>query len=210
MPLADLPFPKEELLKGVDAYIITHFHPDHIDYGPGEIFGASLDKRTPVFVQDAEDAKILWDQGFADLTVLYQNSKYKNTELIKTPCRHGTNVPCGPACGAVFRAPGEKTLYLAGDTIWYDSVKETIREYKPEVIILYACGASLRFFGRLIMDQHDVLKVHEEAPSAQLVISHMGSVAHAAVTRAEMRDFAEKHGFLDKTAIPSDGGTLAY
>lgn len=32
MPMVDLPMPKEELLKGVDAYIITHFHPNNIDW----------------------------------------------------------------------------------------------------------------------------------------------------------------------------------
>lgn len=210
MPMVELPMPKEEVLKGVDAYILTHFHPDHIDWNKDGTLGNSLKKETQTFVESPEDAKTLWDEGFTNIEVLYQNSSYKGVELIKTPCRHGTKVPCGPACGVIFRAPGEKTLYLAGDTIWYEPVKEIINSYNPEIIILYACGASLKFYGRLIMDQHDVLKVHEAAPDAMLVISHMESVAHATITRGEMREVIRKHGFVDNAFIPADGEILTF
>lgn len=210
MPLVELPIPVNELLDGVDAYIITHFHPDHIDMNEKGVPGSSLRKDTPTFVQQPEDAKNLWDEGFTDITVLYQNSSFKDVELIKTPCRHGTKVPCGPACGVVFRHPAEKTLYLAGDTIWYEPVKETIDKFKPDIIILFACGASLKYFGRLIMDQSDVLNVHEAAPAAKLVISHIESVAHAMVTRSEMREYARAHAFIDSIVIPDDGQTLTF
>ena len=102
-----------------------------------------LRKEIPTFTQSAEDASSFWDNGFIDLTELYSNSSFKGVELIMTPCRHGTRVPCGPACGVIFRSPNEKTLYLVGDTIWYDAVRDTIDMFKPEIIILYACGASL-------------------------------------------------------------------
>lgn len=210
MPMVDLPFPEEEVLAGVDAYVVTHFHPDHIDMEGERIRLGALDKSTPTFTRSAEDARFFWDNGFTDLTELYSNTSFGDVELIKTPCRHGTKVPCGPACGVVFRAQGEKTLYLAGDTIWYNAVEETIEKYQPEIIILYACGASLRFFGRLIMDQHDVLKVHKAAPDAKLVISHMESVAHATVTRSEMRDFAARNGFMESIVIPADGEILTF
>lgn len=210
MPLVDLPMPKEEIFADANACILTHFHPDHVDLGKDGSVGNSLPKHMPTFVQDAKDAKILWDEGFTDLTELYSNSSFKNVELVKTPCRHGTKVPCGPACGVVFRTPGEKVLYLAGDTIWYDGVKETIAKFKPDVIILNACGAALKFYGRLIVDQHDVLKIHKAAPDTPLIISHMESVAHAMVTRAEMRDFAIKNGFDKSIIIPADGETMIF
>ena len=90
-----------------------------------------------------DDARSFWDNGFIDLTELYSNSSFKGIELIMTPCRHGTRVPCGSACGVIFRSPNEKTLYLVGDTIWYDAVRDTIDMFQREIIILYACGASL-------------------------------------------------------------------
>lgn len=47
-------------------------------------------------------------------------------------------------------------------------------------------------------------------PGAKLVISHMESVAHATVTRKQMRDFAQPHGFIDSIAIPADGGVPEF
>lgn len=210
MPLTELPVAKEKILSGTDAYIITHFHPDHVDMNEKGVIGDSLKKDIPVFVENADAAKILWEEGFTNPEVLYENSSFRNVELIKTPCRHGTKVPCGPACGVIFRAAREKTLYLAGDTIWYDGVKKTIEKYNPEIIILNACGASLKFFGRLIMDREDVLKVHEVAPDATLIISHMESVAHATVTREEMKDFIVNRGFEKNAIIPADGEILEF
>ena len=210
MPLVDLPFPKEAVLQGVDACILTHFHPDHIDINAAGVLGDSLPRDTPTFVQSPEDAQTLWDEGFTDLTSLYQNTTFENVELIKTSCRHGTRVPCGPACGVVFRHPSEKTLYLVGDTVWYEPVWKTIERFRPDVLILYACGASLKFFGRLIMGTEDVLKVHEAAPNAKLVISHMESVAHATVSRADMLAFAREKGFEQSIVIPADGDIVAF
>lgn len=39
MPMCDLPCPREEILQGVDAYICTHVHPDHLDFGPDGTVG---------------------------------------------------------------------------------------------------------------------------------------------------------------------------
>ena len=36
-PLHELPFPVEEMLKGVDAVLLTHLHDDHIDEAAYEI-----------------------------------------------------------------------------------------------------------------------------------------------------------------------------
>lgn len=34
IPMWDLPFPREEILREIDACICPHVHPDHIDMGP--------------------------------------------------------------------------------------------------------------------------------------------------------------------------------
>lgn len=46
MPMTALPMPAEDLLRGVDAYICTHVHPDHIDMSPdGTISRPEMKKR---------------------------------------------------------------------------------------------------------------------------------------------------------------------
>lgn len=209
MPIHDLPIPVEDVLANVDACVLTHIHPDHIDMErDGGNPGSLLPKDMPMFVQSPEDAFALAKAGFGDLTVMYENSAYAGVEIIKTPARHGTKVPCGPACGVVFRAPGEKTLYVAGDTIWYDGVLATLEKFRPGVVIVNACAAELQFFGRLIMNDEDVARVRKAAPYAKIIISHMEEVAHATISREDMRKFLRARNMEDAALIPENGDVM--
>ena len=44
MPFYDLPESMESILSGVDYYVVTHLHPDHIDMSMDGTVGAPLDK----------------------------------------------------------------------------------------------------------------------------------------------------------------------
>ncbi len=210
MPMAALPMPVEKILHHVDAYIVTHVHPDHIDMASDGTVGAPLDKKTPVFVQNKEDATTLRRSGFAAVTVLTEVTAFEGVRLIKTPGQHGTIKPCGPSCGVIFEHPSEGTLYVAGDTIWYEGVAETLRQYHPDVIVLNACAAELEDYGRLIMDDHDVESVCRACPDARIVISHMDNVAHASITRTGMVERLKRRGILDRVIMPDDGETCTF
>ncbi|WP_297158468.1 hypothetical protein [uncultured Desulfovibrio sp.] len=112
LPLCDLPMPVADILAGVDAYIVTHVHPDHIDMADDGSVGAPLDKAVPVFVQSEEDAAVLRRSGFARVEVLGEETVFAGIRLSKTPGRHGTIIPCGPSCGVVFRHPDGKAASL--------------------------------------------------------------------------------------------------
>ena len=210
MPMCSLPFPKEDILKGVDACICTHVHPDHIDMAPDGTIGAGLDKDMPLFVQSMDDAHAFVRSGFRNVTVMYENSRLDDIHLVSVPARHGTRIPCGPSCGVVFRHPDESTLYLAGDTIWYDAVARTIRRWHPGVIIVNACAAFLLDEGRLIMDDGDVENVVRAGNGAHVVVSHMDAVAHATISRTDMRRRLTERGIWDKVVMPDDGETLTF
>ncbi|MBQ7608748.1 MAG: MBL fold metallo-hydrolase [Desulfovibrionaceae bacterium] len=209
MPLVDLPMPLSEILDGVDAYVVTHVHPDHIDMEADGTVGRVLEKEKTVFVQSPEDARVFLNSGFSEVIVLYENSALGAVRLVKTPGRHGTKIPCGPSCGVVFMAPGEKTLYVAGDTIWYDGVRDTIERFHPDVILVNACAAELKVEGRLIMNDQDVASIHAHAPNAVIVISHMDTVAHATLTRDAMRVFLKENNLQEFCPMPLDGETLS-
>ena len=99
----------------------------------------------------------------------------------------------------------EKTLYVAGDTIWYEKVAENLDKFSPDVIILNACGAKLEQFGRLIMNADDVEKVIKYASDSHIILSHMDNVAHSSLSRTALRNHLEKSGLLSNVKIPEDG-----
>ena len=70
MPFYGLPMDTEQILSGIDYYIVTHLHPDHIDIAKDGTVGGPLNKQTPVICQSTEDAKILQYSGFSEVIVL--------------------------------------------------------------------------------------------------------------------------------------------
>ena len=40
--------------------------------------------------------------------------------------------------GFALRAPGEKTVYFSGDTIWTENFELAIKKYNPDYIVMNA------------------------------------------------------------------------
>lgn len=205
MPICDLPKSVDEILSGVDYYIVTHIHPDHIDMNLDGTVGNPLDKNTAVLVQNEDDAQIFKNSGFTNVQVLSKNGLcIDDIKVTKVPALHGTDIPCGSAMGFVMQGE-DKTLYVAGDTIWYEKVAENLDNFNPDVIVLNACAAELEGFGRLIMNADDVEQVINHAKNSHIILSHMDNVAHSSLSRTSLRNHLKKNGMLENVQIPEDG-----
>jgi len=212
-PLVDLPIPMDEILS-VDAVIMTHDHLDHWD----EVAKEQVPKDKPLFVQNEEDAGKVRADGFTNVTVLSEDTEYNGIALTRTAGQHGSDdIMASPAgellgevCGVLFRHDDEKTVYLAGDTIWNGYVADNLERHKPDVVILNAGDAQVEGMGSIIMGKEDVYLVHKAAPEATLVATHMEAVNHAVLKRSELRDFALEKGMSDALLIPEDGEICTF
>ena len=210
-PLVHLPLPLADIVD-VDAVIVTHLHPDHWD----ETARNALLGDIPVFTQNEADALAIRNQGFSDVRVLGADTTFGDIRLTRTSGRHGTEAHyavlaerLGEVCGVVFSHPGEKTLYLAGDTIWNADVEAALATHAPDVAVLNAGNAMVQGMdGGIIMDTQDVLKVHQAAPATLLIASHMEAINHCMLTRAQLRAFAAEQGFGHMLLTPADGETV--
>ncbi|KER72393.1 MBL fold metallo-hydrolase [Burkholderia cepacia] len=208
-PTVELPLPVDQILD-VDAIIVTHTHLDHWDDGAKSL----IPKDMPIFVQHEEDANIVKESGFTDVRLMTESTEFNGLTLIKTPGQHGSDEAIhaighllGQVSGVVFKHPDEKTLYLAGDTIWNKYVEDNLKAYKPEAIILNSGDAQVPGLGSIIMGKEDVYKVHQAAPQAMLFATHMEAVNHATLTRKELREFSAEKGMTGFLLIPEDGET---
>ncbi|MFC4425269.1 MBL fold metallo-hydrolase [Deinococcus navajonensis] len=210
-PTVGLTVPLNELT-AVDAVIVTHTHPDHWD----EVAKAQLPKTLPIFVQHDADAELVRSSGFTDVRLLTENSEFEGITLTKTSGQHGSDAAIaaigeilGEVSGVVFRHPDEKTLYLAGDTLYNAHVEQALSAHHPDVVILNCGDAQVVGLGSIIMNKEDVLAVHRAAPNATLIASHMEAVNHSVLSRDELRTFATEQGFAAQLLVPDDGQTVA-
>ena len=219
-PLIPLPMSKEEILKGVDAVILTHTHLDHWDKAAQK----ALDKNILFYAQDETDAALLRSQGFKNVRIIDKSATFGEVTLTKTACRHGsermysdpeTAKQLGSVMGIAFTAPGEKTIYLAADTVWFSGVEEAISIHKPDIIILNTGAAALtaeefKADPYIIMGKEDTLRATKAAPNAKIVAVHMDAINHMTNDRKDLSEFAYEKGIRDKVMIPFDGETLHF
>ncbi|QWV95291.1 MBL fold metallo-hydrolase [Geomonas oryzisoli] len=208
-PLVDLPVPVKTLLD-VDAVIVTHTHLDHWDEAARNL----IPKTMTIFAQNEKDAALLREAGFTDVTVLTQQTQFAGITLIKTSGQHGSDAAMaklgdrlGEVCGVILQHPDEKTLYLAGDTVWNAHVADALRKYAPGVIVLNCGDAQIIGIGSIIMGKQDVHEVCKAAPEATIIASHMEAMNHAVLSRKELRDFLKENGMIQRVLVPEDGET---
>ncbi|MGM7723857.1 MBL fold metallo-hydrolase [Metabacillus sp. Hm71] len=208
-PLVSLPTSIDDIIKNVDAVIVTHLHLDHFDDAAKEV----LPKEIKMFVQNDEDAKEVRNAGFLHLEVLQEDTVFEGIQLVKTKGEHGRGEIlklAGIVCGVVFKHPNEKTLYVAGDTVWYDGVREEIHTHKPEIIVVNGGDNQFLQGGSLVMGKDDIYEVHKAAPNAKIISVHMEAVNHWTLSREELKSFIEEKGISSNVLVPEDGESYSF
>jgi L-ascorbate metabolism protein UlaG (beta-lactamase superfamily) len=189
-PLVELP----DVELDYDAVVVTHRHPDHWDEAAVE----ELDADVPLFCQP-EEADAFTDEGFTDVRPVEDKASFDGVTIHRTPGQHGHGdlaEGMGPVSGFVFE--GDKTLYIAGDTIWYDPVEETLDRFDPDMVVLNGGEAQFDQGEPITMGVEDVNAVRE-ATDATVAVVHMEAINHCLLSREELR--AE----TGDVVVPEDG-----
>ncbi|MDR5858735.1 MBL fold metallo-hydrolase [Halomonas eurihalina] len=216
-PLVELPMPAEEVIDDADAVIVTHTHLDHWDAAAQEL----LPKDIPLFAQNVADAELIRSQGFSNVRILDGDAEFGGVQLHKTGGQHGSDahyaIPelaqaLGDVMGVVFEAPGQKTTYVVGDTVWRDEVERALERYNPEVIVLNTGAAEVTGFedDPIIMGKEGTLRTHQAAPDATIITVHMDAVNHMTLSRNELADYVQEEGIEDHVVIPADGEVISF
>jgi L-ascorbate metabolism protein UlaG (beta-lactamase superfamily) len=207
-PTAPLPVSPAEAVAGIDAFIVSHEHPDHWDPAAA----AAIPKDTPAFCQPGVEGRLALD-GFTNVTPIEEHHAWDGLRLTRTGGHHGRGeieTAMGPVSGFVFAADDEPTVYWAGDTVWCDEVDEAIAVHDPDVVITHSGGATIPGHDPIIMGVSDTLRVIEAAPGATVIAVHLESLDHCPVTRGELREAAKKAGVAPgRLLIPFDGELVA-
>jgi len=193
-PLVPLP----DIDLSYDAVVVTHRHPDHWDEAAKE----ELDADVPLFCQP-EEADAFTDEGFTDVQPVDDKTSFGDITIHRTPGRHGHGELAegmGPVSGFVFEA--DETIYVAGDTIWYEPVEKTLDRFDPDMIVLNGGEAQFEQGDPITMGIEDISAVRDTT-DATVVVVHMEAINHCLLTRDELRSATEG------VHVPEDGKQIS-
>jgi L-ascorbate metabolism protein UlaG (beta-lactamase superfamily) len=202
-PMVGLPFPAEQVVAGVDAVLLTHVHGDHWDATAREL----LPHEIPIFCQP-HDAERLHSEGFIDARPVFGDATLDELLIVRTDGHHGTGEigeAMGIVSGFVLHAPGEPSVYLAGDTILCEEVRKAIDEHRSAAVVVNASAARFNEGDAIVMTNDEVLALAREYPATTVGAVHFETVSHATETRADLR---ARIGDL-RILVPEDGEEIA-
>jgi len=210
-PTVDLTLSVDEIIKDVDAVLVTHSHPDHFDAVAGKV----LPKTIPIFATPT-DKQFFAKQNFNNITTVENETVWEGIKITRIEGQHGsgTILPyMGAVSGYVLQANHKPTIYIISDTILIDSVINTIANYKPEIIITNSGNGIFPGHEKfpVIMDEKQTIEVAKLAPNATLIAIHLESIDFNIATRKSLREFSNKNGIKEKQLlIPNDGEEIKF
>lgn len=209
-PLVDLPSVTDKILSQVTHCLITHCqkgHFDHLDRAGVKWLRAN---NIPVYCP-SQDVEYLLNKGL-NVHSLKSNTKnqflYGTIELI--PCIHGEGFMgklMAHGYGFLIRQSNEPSLYISGDTLLTNDVRNCIQNDKPDWIVIPAGGARFDLGKDIIMGLDEALQVGAMT-QAHIIANHLESLDHCPVTREELRIEVNNRNWSNRFHIPEDGESL--
>lgn len=210
-PTVELTISINEVIKDVEAVLVTHSHPDHFDQVSSEI----LPKNIQLFATPT-DKEFLEKQSFNNITIVEQETIWQGIKITRIEGQHGsgTILPyMGEVSGYMLESENEPTIYVVSDTVLIDSVISTITKSKPNIIITNSGNGVFPGHEKypVIMDERQTIEVAKLAANATIIAVHLESIDFNKATRKSLRELANKEGISkEQLLIPDDGETLEF
>lgn len=207
-----------EQLPPLDFVVLSHFHADHFD----RVVIEKLDKTLPIITTD-EAVEKLKDKGFQNLQALKTWEKLTvkkgnaQVSITAMPGRHGPSVLATilpEVMGSMLEFQTENRtvfrLYISGDTLVYDDLKEIPKRYSDIDLALLHLGGTKAFGILLTMD------AKQGVQAIQIIQPHLTIPIHYndyTVFKSPLEDFmkaVKAAGLESQVRYLSHGETYAF
>jgi len=121
--------------------------------------------------------------------------------IVATPARHGPEGgDRGPCVGFILQSEGEPTVYVSGDTVWYEGVEEIIQRFPDiKIAILFLGAARISVLpSHLTFTAEEAVQFAQAAPDAVIVPVHYEGWKHFSEGRAEITAAFSKAGLVHR------------
>ncbi|MDD9301527.1 MAG: MBL fold metallo-hydrolase [Desulfobacter sp.] len=216
-PIVPLPENALDLLDKISLCFITHSqkwgiqaltHTDHLDL-PGIVF---LRKNKIPVVCHHKDAPYLRKHQIrvAAATEYWQPLDLSMGRVVAVPAKHGHgwyhNLMANGS-GFYLELEKEPSMYISSDTVFTREVARALDEFKPDISVVAAGGASMDIGGPILMTLDEIVSFVQKAPG-RVIANHMDALNHCPITRSKLIRCLTQKKLLKKTWIPGDGETI--
>ncbi|MBB6217766.1 hypothetical protein HNQ80_003889 [Anaerosolibacter carboniphilus] len=150
--------------------------------------------------------------GFSNVIAISEHLTIDSISIHRVPGQHGTghiSELMGTSSGYILRTFNEPTLYITGDTIFYEKIKATLNKYKPDIIIAFGGSAQFAQGDPITLTPEDILNIHYSVPQAKIICVHMDAINHCRTTKDNLKEFLsstlENSENCNSFLIPDDG-----
>ncbi|MCD9086632.1 MBL fold metallo-hydrolase [Stenotrophomonas sp. SY1] len=213
-PLVALPDDVEQALQTVTHCLITHCQKGHFDHLDRAGKRWLRERRIPV-ICTPHDAAYLHARGLNVHSLPESHgtpSPFLGGSIRTVPCVHGQGVVgrfMEHGVGYLIEVPGEPSLYLAGDTVLTDVVRNFVSTHQPDVCVIPAGGARFDIGGEIIMGLEEAV-AFTRISSGIVIANHLEALSHCPVRRSGLAAAAVHAGVAGRLRIPADGEVLEF
>jgi L-ascorbate metabolism protein UlaG (beta-lactamase superfamily) len=206
-PLVNLPFNAELVLDQITCGLITHCRYGHFDHLDRSGISLLAKTKVPVYCSRHDESHLKRRRINAIALTNNQRNDFLTGSITPVPTVHGYGLIgalMGPGTGYFIKLPGDKTVYLSGDTVMTQTVSRVLHDLRPDISILNAGTAVLDVGRPILMPLNEQLDFIKAAPGKVIAV-HLDAFNHCITTRDILREAVLKEGLSDKVIIPADG-----
>lgn len=197
----------------IDAVLLSHDqHEDNLDHT-----GRALLAHVPLTLTTAAGADRLGGNAHGLKPWDSRSLRAPDGTLVRitaTPARHGPagiERLMGDVVGFIIEAEGMPTVYVTGDTVYYEGVAEIARRYTPELILAFAGAARPpQRSVDLTMSANDLLDTAQAFPQALILPVHSEGWEHYTLSTEAARQAFQKLGLASRMELLTPGRPFAY
>jgi L-ascorbate metabolism protein UlaG (beta-lactamase superfamily) len=206
-PVVGLPPNSESILSQITAGLITHCRYGHFDHLDKSGIHLLAQKQVPVYCNSLDESFLKRRRINTIPLIINQRSNFLTGCITAFTTAHGHGLEgmlMRPGAGYFIELPGDKSLYISGDTVMTQTVKHVLNELRPDISIINSGTAILDFGKPILMPIHEQLDFIRTAPGKVIAV-HLDAFNHCLTTRDMLRDAVLKQGLSEKVIIPQDG-----
>lgn len=208
-PLVELPDIFAEHKDNIDYALITHCQKGHFDHLDRAGVRWLVKHQIPTFCTP-RDEKYLGKKQILTRVLTQRRSPFFDGFIERIPATHtrGWLTPfMEHGTGYFIQVPNEPSVYLMGDTVLTNSIRDFIQNSQPEYIVAPTGKAQFDLGAPLLLDENEIIEL-ADLSTGKIICNHMGALDHCRIDHNSLASLLNDHAVRNRYIIPRDGDTV--